>query len=305
MRRTIQTFLGIIAITICSASPARAASPGPLRGHNGIEDALADGDIDQEDFVSWRMARPLALVGNRSSAYVALSASWGQGNGGGERGAMLVVQLPIDRIFAPTRASFPAAIADQVAPAAATPPPAPARPALVISASDARACVKAALRASGMGDDTRLESIAARARASAAFPELRLRALRTVDQSGRLTYTELDPYRYSEAGATGYTLEARLTFRLDRVLFADEEVPVERMRIDRQEARTRIAAKALAALFEWQRAYAMEKRPDTSTEEHLDAVLREAEAAAALDVMTDGWFSGWRASADAPAPAAK
>jgi hypothetical protein len=73
------------------------------------------------------------------------------------------------------------------------------------------------------------------------------------------------------------------------------------MRADRQEVRTRIAAKALSALFEWQRAHVLEKNPTLTTDEHLAAVLREAEAAAMLDVMTDGWFSKWRASADGAA----
>jgi hypothetical protein len=73
------------------------------------------------------------------------------------------------------------------------------------------------------------------------------------------------------------------------------------MQVERQEARTRISAKTLTALFEWQRAHALEKSPTLTTDEHLAAVLREAEAAAMLDVMTDGWFSRWRASADGPA----
>jgi len=217
---------------------------------------------------------------------------------------MIVLQLPIDRFFVrpPARATAP--IAQQTSSA---PSPAPPQVAAVvaISPADARACVKAALRTAGLGDETRLDSLASRARVSAAFPELRLRALRSVDQSGRLTYTDLDPYRYSEAGTTGYTLEARLTFRLDRLLFADEEVSIERMQIDRQEARMRIAAKAIAALFEWQRAHALARSPTLSTEDHLTAVLREVEAGATLDVMTDGWFSKWHASAEPPAPAAK
>jgi len=302
MRRLAKKELGVLAIAVASALPARAASPSPLGGQNALEDALMDGDIDAEDFVSWRMPRPMSLVGNRSGAYVAISAFVNQGGGRDERGGMIVLQLPIDRFFAPARPKATAAIADQTQPA---PPPAPppAAPVVAISPADARACVKAALRAAGLGDEARLDSMASRARVSAAFPELRLRALRSVDQSGRLTYTELDPYRYSEAGATGYTLEARLTFRLDRLLFADEEVSIERMHLDRQEARTRVTGKAIAALFEWQRAHALANSPLLSTEEHLTALLREVEAAATLDVMTDGWFSKWRASADATPPA--
>ena len=45
----------------------------------------------------------------------------------------------------------------------------------------------------------------------------------------------------------------------------------------------------------------LEKNPTLTTDEHLAAVLREAEAAAMLDVMTDGWFSRWRTPADGAA----
>jgi hypothetical protein len=304
MSRHTRTGLRIGAAAVTLAVSAGAASPSPRERQNNVEDALADGDIDTEDFVSFRAPRPFALVGSRASAYVALSAFLTHGDAREERGGMLVLGLPFDRLFAPARPPVPARIAEQTPAAAPAPGPTPAPAAITISSVDARACVNAALRAAGLSDETRLESVAARARASAALPELRLRALRSVDQSGRLTYTELDPYRYSEAGATGYTFEARLTFHLDRLLFADEEVSIERMRIDRQDARTRVASKALSALFEWQRAYALGKNPTLSTEEHLSAVLREVEAGATLDVMTDGWFARWRAAAD-PALAGK
>jgi hypothetical protein len=301
MRRLMHTRLGVFALAIGVAASAHAASPDPRGGHDRIEDALADGDIDAEDFVSWRMGRPLSLVGSRAGAYLAVSAFLTRRSDEQERGGMLVLQLPFDRIFGPAPAPRPAPIAEQTPPPAPAPATAVAAVAVTVSPADARACVQAALRAAGLGDEVRLASIASRARASAALPELRLRALRNVDQSGRLTYTDLDPSRYSETGATGYTLEARLTFRLDRLLFADEEVSIERMQVERQEARTRISAKTLTALFEWQRAHALEKSPTLTTDEHLAAVLREAEAAAMLDVMTDGWFSRWRASADGAA----
>jgi hypothetical protein len=302
MRPLTAKLSGFLAVANVFGASAHAALPSPFERQNKVEDALADCDIDAEDFLALRMPRPIAIAGNRSGAYLALSAFARESGAGAERGGMLVLQLPIDRFFVPAASAGAGAISQETAPK--PPPPAPAAPVFVVSPGDARACVKAALKAAGLGDETRLESIAARARTSAALPELRLRALRSVDQSGRLTYTEVDPYRYSEAGATGYTLEARLTFRLDRLLFADEEVSVERMHADRQEARTRIATKALAALFEWQRAYALEKSPTLTSEEHLGAVLRIAETGAALDVLTDGWFSRWRGAAE-PGPSAK
>jgi hypothetical protein len=136
--------------------------------------------------------------------------------------------------------------------------------------------------------------MASRARSSAALPEVRLRAVRSIDESGRLTLTEADPYHYTEAGGATSLLEARLTFRLDRLLFADDEVSLERVRIDRSELRSRTAAKVLQTLFEWQRAYALLQDPALSTDEHFAALLREIEAGAVLDVMTDGWFGRFR-----------
>ena len=328
-RRSVLGLLSL-ALGLLGSAPSRAASAGRGDPIDQLEDRLVDRDIDAEDLASMRAPRPFALSGSRTSAYVALSAFLRhQADGQQETGALLVLQLPIDRIFRPARPAGDAlslspsgseralgsalpeparaapsearAILQQAAPAPA-PAPAPSRTspspasAIVVSSEVARACVRAALRAMGLGDEARIESLASRARASAALPDLRLRALRSVDESGRLTFTEADPNRYTETGATGYGFEGRVTFRLDRLLFADEEVSLERIRLDRLEVRTRIAAKALQLLFEWQRAYGLEQNPALPTDEHFDAVLREIEAAATLDVMTDGWFSKWRAS---------
>jgi hypothetical protein len=163
-----------------------------------------------------------------------------------------------------------------------------------------RSCVGAALRAFGVADDGRLESMAARARSSALLPELRLRAMRTIDQSGRVTLSDVDPSRYTEAGTATDWLEARMTFRLDRLLFADDEVALERIRVDRSELRARMTAKVLEALFEWQRAYVLLADPGLAESEHFAAMLRELEAAARLDVMTDGWFGRFRAGIKGP-----
>ena len=91
-------------------------------------------------------------------------------------------------------------------------------------------------------------------------------------------------------------LEARLTFRLDRLLFADDEVSLERVRIERSELRSRTAAKVLQMLFEWQRAYSLLQDPTLSSDDHFSAILREVEASAVLDVLTDGWFGRFRAA---------
>jgi hypothetical protein len=173
----------------------------------------------------------------------------------------------------------------------------PTKGPVVITDEVARACVRAAWRAIGLADDAPIDSMASRARSSAVLPELRLRAMRTIDESGRVTLTDTsDPYRYTEAGGATNWLEARLTFRLDRLIFADDEVSLERVRLERIEVRARTAAKVLSALFEWQRAYALVQEPTLTSAEHFAAILRELEASATLDVMTDGWFGRYRAS---------
>ena len=86
------------------------------------------------------------------------------------------------------------------------------------------------------------------------------------------------------------------------MIFADDEISLERIRMDRTELRSRTAAKVLAALFEWQRAYALVEDGGLSSAEHFSAVVRELEASAILDVMTDGWFGRWRASLAARPP---
>jgi hypothetical protein len=167
---------------------------------------------------------------------------------------------------------------------------------VTVTLEAARSCVRAALRTVGLADDIRLESMAARARSSAALPELRLRALRTLGETGRVSLSEDDPSRYVASGAATNVLEARVTFRLDRLLFADEELTVERARLDRSELRLRVAAKVLQALFEWQKAYAMLQDPTLPSEDRFSAVLREAESSAILDLMTGGWFGAYRAA---------
>jgi hypothetical protein len=193
--------------------------------------------------------------------------------------AIVGVTVPLDRLL-----GSPRAIAEPTpaAPAPAAPPS--ATPAL------ARACVRAAWRAAGFGDDDKLDSLASRAKSSAALPELRMRVARTTDESGRLSYLDADTPHYAQTGSATYWLEARLTFRLDRLLFADEEVALERVRIDRVEARGRVAAKVLKALFDWQRALALSTDETLAPVERAVAGLAAMEAAATLDVLTDGWF---------------
>lgn len=158
----------------------------------------------------------------------------------------------------------------------------------------ARACVTAAWRAAGLSaDDSRLDALASRARWSAALPEARLRAVRFEDARLSLdTGTETSRFRDSAGANVGF--EARLTWRFDRLLYADDEPAFERLRLEHRDARGRVAARVLEALFHWQRAMLdLRTLPPSQqgTRDEADVSLRVMEAEAALDVLTNGWFA--------------
>ncbi|HEY4119916.1 MAG TPA: hypothetical protein VGM56_18750 [Byssovorax sp.] len=168
---------------------------------------------------------------------------------------------------------------------------------IVITPGVARGAVKAALkRASLYEPATRTDALASRARTSALLPELRLRAARIVDDGQSLMPTEYDPYRTEATGGTTTWLDARATWRLDRLVFGEEEVALERIRNERIEAQGRLVNRVLEALFAWQKAEAHLADQNATPEEHLAAELASYEAEAELDLLTGGWFTAWRAA---------
>jgi hypothetical protein len=172
--------------------------------------------------------------------------------------------------------------------------PAPAV-AVAITPAVARAAVRAALRSARLAaPDAAMDALASRARASSLLPELRLRALRRADDGQALAPTEYDPTRTTATTGTSVWLEARATWRLDRLVFADDEVAIERLRSERAAAQARLVERVLDLLFGWQRAVAAEADPKRTPEERIEAALRRIESEAALDVCTDGWFSRWQ-----------
>jgi hypothetical protein len=124
--------------------------------------------------------------------------------------------------------------------------------------------------------------------------------LRTADDGETLSPTSYDPSRIVAVDTIRFWLEARATWRLDRLLFAEEEVALERMRHERAEAKERLTKEVLRLLFEWQRARAHADNPMLSAEENLTARLRAIETAAELDLLTSGWFSRWRGGQPEP-----
>jgi len=95
---------------------------------------------------------------------------------------------------------------------------------------------------------------------------------------------------YDSVGAN-LVLELRLTWRFDRLLYAGDEPSIERVRLERQDARARVATHVLEVLFAWQRARFAEADAPPGSRELQEARLRAAEAEATLDVLTGGWFT--------------
>ena len=118
------------------------------------------------------------------------------------------------------------------------------------------------------------------------------RAMRLWDDASHATTlaTTSDTTYYDAIGAN-LVLELRLTWRLDRLLYASDEPTLERVRLERQEARARVATRTLEALFAWQRAALESSGAVARSREQIEANLRADEAAATLDVLTGGWFS--------------
>ena len=237
---------------------------------------------------------------------------------------MLVLGLPLERIAARgvhaaiRRRDAPGAARRPTAPPEAppgrrkldlSPPPpppklsipvpvtdVPLRVPVVVTPAAARAAVDAALKRAKLVDpDARFDALASRARNAAGLPELRLRVMRTVDDGLTLSPVSYDPTRVVAVDAVRFWLEARATWKLDRLRFAEEEIALERMRHDRADAQTRLTKEVLKLLFDWQRALAAADNPTLSPEDHLSAQLKAIEAEAELDLLTDGWFARWRA----------
>ncbi len=167
---------------------------------------------------------------------------------------------------------------------------------LPVTKQAARSIVLAAWRASGIEvDDERIDGMLTRAHTSALLPDVHLRAARRIDDEvygptpADVTYS----YAYPDRVAT--TFEARLTWKLERLVYSNQEPALERLRLERSDTRARIAARVLNVLADWQHAWVDLHTTPPDAPASLDAVMRQSDAEASLDVMTAGYFSRWRA----------
>jgi hypothetical protein len=220
-------------------------------------------------------------------------------------GGMIMLALPFDRFARGSTRTTDFVRTALTTPANAAPETTPFE--MALSPRLARACVNAAWRAAGIAaDEARLDAIVSRAHWSALLPEARLRAIRYNSAS---LYSALDPLgtptTFHDTTGGNLGLEARLTWRFDRLVYADDEPSLERIRLDQRDARSRVAGKALDMLFHWQRAQLDLKTLPPSqagTRDEADVVLRIMEAEAALDVLTNGWFSAHKPKRGAASP---
>ena len=300
--RFLVVALVIVAGTV-AASRARASPPFS----KSTDDRLDDGDIDAEDLVGRATVgrgRPRSAPGGES--WVSL-AGFTRETTLGERevGGMLVVGLPLDRFVRVSARSVVPPPSPGIGPASVVVAGGGEEPGVAVTPRLARATVEAAWRAAGLGnDDARLDAIVSRARWSAVLPETRLRAIRHDDQ--RLyTDSTADVNKLRDSAGANVGLEARLTWRFDRLLYAEDEPSFERMRLERHDARARIGGRVLEALFHWHRgclevrwaqAASRDARepPSRPSRDEVEASLRVMEAEATLDVLTGGWFTASR-----------
>jgi hypothetical protein len=296
MRYVVACFLAPF-IALSSPSVARA-EPWFGWGESALEDQFVDGDFDEEDHVAMSLGGRVGVTDVHGESWVSLVGFSRQlATGKNDLGGILVVGLALDRFATgsvhrladPPRSGAPPQPPPPVAPETVSPSPA----ALLVAPALARACVAAAWRASGLGsDDERIDSIVARSRTSALLPDARIRAMRLLtDTSRTTTLATTDGTNYYDALGANLVLELRLTWRLDRLVFAGDEPTLERLRIERRDARTHLATRTLEVLFAWQRAAITLRQAVVGSSEQIEAQLRMGETEATLDVLTGGWFS--------------
>ncbi len=334
MRRPLSSVPALLSLLACPAALAQSRPPPDA-------EALRDQEGEPVDPDDVAPALPRSTERTRA-APVRLSLLAWQNDAlplARDRGLGLVLTLPLERVLAPApplppperpggfatadvlpferalgpaaRAPLPAPIAlalPGAAPASFASEPAPgAFAALQVPAPQVSALCDAALRAAGLGGrlDGRLDGLGARSRSSAVLPELRLRATQSNDQDLRLSYADADPYRTQASGGSALLFEARATWRLDRLLFADDEVAVERLRGDVREQRQRLVLKVVEAIGAWQKAQLVLFDPEASPRERAGAVAQAANAAVLLDALSAGAWSRLRARDAGGAPEPK
>jgi len=149
-----------------------------------------------------------------------------------------------------------------------------------------------AVKTAGISEsDAEIEHLATRARASALLPEVRVMAKGT--SAGPKDYISDTGTVATSYFGPSYSIEGTLTFHLERLVYSGQEARLERLRLERVEARTRITQKVIDDIARWSKATAEERDSPEGTDQHADATARRVAAQMALDVWTAGWFSAY------------
>jgi hypothetical protein len=225
-------------------------------------------------------ARRAPTTAPTGSTTLTLAAATANGDGTRERRVEATLSMPLDRTA-------------QVITASAAPAQAGAKPNALGTDKQALRLVQAALVHAGLdGGAHRIDAVASRARAAALLPELHLRVLSTDSDIATTTVDDATAQTQTAARQNRRIwLEGKAVFHLDRVLYSNDEPALLRLRADALEAQTRMTTHVLGLYFHWRRANRDAQSAPPGSLEAEEAELRGAEAAAALDVATGGFFS--------------
>lgn len=147
--------------------------------------------------------------------------------------------------------------------------------------------------------EARLDDLARRERVSGLLPELRLRGAYGLDQSTALDTLGNLSGETRTRDAFDSVVEARLTFRLHRLVVGDGELALERARQTLREKQTDALRRLLDILSDWDEARTSLARTDLGVDEVARWGLKEQAARLRLHVLTGGWFPLDRAAAEA------
>ena len=170
-------------------------------------------------------------------------------------------------------------------------PPAQKKETATIPLGDiAQRAARIAVKTAGLPEsDTQIETMATRARASALLPEVRVMA-KGASAGPRDYISDTGTVATSYYGPS-YSVEASLTFHLERLAYSGQEARLERLRLERFEARSRITQRVIDEIARWSKATSEERDSPEGTEQRAEATARRVAAQMALDVWTAGWFS--------------
>lgn len=156
-----------------------------------------------------------------------------------------------------------------------------------------RTAIEQAERAAGLGASMRrLSALGRRSRWSGLSPELRLRGALGIDQTRSIDSAGIVPGDETLRDASDSLVEIRLTFHLERLLFAGQEVALERARQQLLAERTELHAAVGRELLAYRRALQRLEDEELLDEDRADFEFDAERARLALFLLTDGWFRG-------------